>query len=282
VNGFVYACAAAALAFGCQRQHAPVALSSLGGEAARVGDVAIAPSLVSAVSRASAAPPRVALNGLVADALAAAAARSAGLDRDSRALWPSTAVLARQVARHAQDEALAQGAPREDELERVRIVHAIVLRSSRVSEERSLAVATAIRQAVSGARSADEFMARAKASPHSDAQVLVEGLEPFAADAQSAKGELDRTFVAAAFLLRAPADLSPVVETRFGWHVLFLVERLPPDDASDEGRRLSLAQAVVDMRARASLEALLRARMERVSVGVVGGVDAMMAEVKEP
>ncbi len=274
--------AGATLSAACQRQPPPVAQSSLGGEAARVAGTPIPVVLVSEVAGASAKSPRQALDDLVSDALLANAARSIGLDRRDEVVWPCTVALARRVVRRGLEQAAAEGPPRDDELQDVKVAHAIVLRSTRVSEERALAVASAIRQAVAGARSVDDFEVRAKGSPQSDAQVVVERLDAFTADGRSASGELDASFVAAAFLLRAPADVSPVVETRFGWHVIFLVERSLPDQGALARRRADLTPAVFDMRARASLESMLRERRQAVPTELLGSADVLMSEVRTP
>lgn len=276
------ALAGATLSASCQRQPPPLAQSSLGGEAARVAGIPISGALVSEVAGASAVSPRQALDGLVTDALLATAARSIGLDRQDDVVWPCTVALARRVVRRRLEQAAAEGPPRDDELQDVRVAHAVVIRSSRVSEERALAVASAIRQAVAGARSVDDFEVRAKGSPHSDAQVVVERLGAFAADGRTPNGELDPSFVAAAFLLRAPADVSPVIETRFGWHVIFLVERTPFEQGALAQRRTDLAPAIFDMRARASLESLLRERRQAAPIEVLGAADALMSEVRAP
>lgn len=282
MKGWRMALAGATLSASCQRQPAPLAQSSLGGEAARVAGIPIPGALVSEVARASAVSPRQALDGLVTDALLATAARSIGLDRHDDVVWPSTVALARRAVRRGLELAAAEGPPRDDELQDVRVAHALVLRSTRVSDERALAVAAAIRQAVAGARTVDEFEVRAKGSPHSDARVVVERLDAFAADGRSRGGEMDASFVAAAFLLRAPADVSPVVETRFGWHVIFLVERALPEPVALEQRRAELAPAVLDMRARASLESMLRERRQAVPIELLGSAEALMSEVRTP
>src|SRR6185437_2275313 len=113
--------------------------------------------------------------------------------------------------------------------------------------------------------------ARAVAHPHAD--VIVQPLSPFAADGRDESGaQNDAGFVAAAFSLRAPRETSPVVASPFGWHVIQLVERIP---GLSEAR--DMAPAVVSMRARARLDALLRRRREAENVEISSSADAQMA-----
>jgi parvulin-like peptidyl-prolyl isomerase len=256
----------------------------LGNGVARVGPVSIAEPVVRDVALKSAVAPRPALDELIADALVATSGQAEGMDRSSPASWGRSVALARRVVMAAASEASARGAPSTAELEVVRVAHALVTRSTRVSADRARGLAEAIRKAVTGSSSVDEFEARAKAIPHSDAQVLVERLDGFQADGLLAtgRGEFDRVFVAAAFALRSPAELSPVVETRFGWHVIFLVARQPPGDGAPPQSRDGLATAVMELRARTTLQAILRARGERSPIALDGAADSLMARVGEP
>jgi hypothetical protein len=159
-----------------------------------------------------------------------------------------------------------------------------VLRTSRISGDRARDIAEAIRKAVIGARTVDEFETRVRAVPHSDAQVLVERVEPFQADGrvETGQAEFDRTFVAAAFAMRSPADISPVIQTKFGWHVIFLVARLPPTAPPSKETHDDLAAAVVDLRARTALQTVLAARIERSPIELVAGAESLLARVREP
>jgi hypothetical protein len=281
---------AATLMCACRAPTPSEGPSSLGGDAARVGTTNIPVAVVSAVFRASSQSVRKALDSLVADALAAAGARNEDLARKGGAPWATSAVLARRVALQSIRDAAAEGPPKPDELEDVRVVHAVVMRSARVPEARAVAVADAIRRAVEGSRSADEFEKRANATPHADAQVTVERLAPFGADGRWASGEggaVDGSFAAAAFGLRVPAQVSPVVETRFGWHVIFLMDRSAPQEAAGAAtdRRTdlaSLASAVEEMRARGWIESRLRTRRRASHIEILGDADALIAEVKVP
>ncbi len=237
---------------------------------------------MSRTSAAMAVSSRRALDDLVSDALAATAAKAAGIDRRSDVTWETTSLLARAVARRSVADAAAGGPPTPEELESVEVAHALVRRSSRVPEARAMAVASAIRAAAEGARSVDDFEARANATPHADSQVVVERLPAFRADGRSESASFDASFVAAAFGLSSPGSISPVVETVFGWHVLYLVERKAPDRSlsAEDGARL--ASAVHELRARAALDSLLRARRQASRIEVLGDADTLLAEVKVP
>jgi hypothetical protein len=249
------------------------------GDVARVGALSIPASVVSEVARSSRVSAQVAVGRLVSDALAAQEARSRGLDRAAAASWAIDVSLARRVPRRLADDARSLGPPTDDELATLTVVHAIVLRSPGVHEERSRAIAEAIHRAVSGARSADEFVARANAVPHAGTQVVVERLQGIGADGHAPKGaEYDPTFVAASFALRTPGEMSWIVESPFGWHTIYLVERSPAEPASVEQRRIDLASDVAVMRARVRIGAIVHARKERSPTEVSEAADALMAD----
>lgn len=267
------------VAFGaCRAAPAPSPISApLNGGIARVGDVVISPSLVANVAQRKSISARDALGGLVEDTLAAQGAQARGLERDPSISWSRTAALAVQVPAHLMDEEAALGPPTEDELALVSVVHAVVLRSPSLREDDALAIAAAIRKAVVGAHSADDFEARANAVGHPHAEVRVERIGPCGADGRTADGsEFDASFVAAAFSLRAPLDTSAVVATPFGWHVLQLVERTPAA-GSVERRRVELAEAVLELRTRIRLEAIVQARRQAAPVVVSVAADDLMS-----
>jgi hypothetical protein len=262
--------------------HAPPpaeASASLSGAVARIGDVALPPALVAEVAQAKGSSSREAVEDLVRDALAAQGALALGADRDPTVSWQTASALARTVPQHLLEGAAAQGPPTEDELALVSVVHAVVMRSATLREQDALALAGAIRQAVVGARSAEEFTARASAIAHPHAQVVVQPIGPFGADGRDpgGGGGLDPGFVAAAFALRAPLDTSPVATSPFGWHVIQLVERKMPEGSLADRAR-DLGPDVVRMRARMQIDAALRARANLAKVEVSVGADALMAQ----
>lgn len=280
----------AALAFGalaavaCSGGPAPSKAASLGDDVARVGTTSVPAALIASLSRGSGQPPRKVLDGVVADSLAASAATAGGLATPEQVRFATDATLVRHLVRAVAKEAAAEGPPKPEELESLKVEHAVVLRSARIPELRAKAVAYAIRRAVEGARSADDFEARAAATPHADTQVVVESLDPFLADGRSPSGEggLDSSFVAGAFELHAPGQLSAVVESSFGWHVIYLVARAPADISADAARATMLAGAVAEMRVRDWVESHMRSRTQRFQVEVSGALDALLAEVKLP
>jgi hypothetical protein len=255
----------------------PEASAPLHGAVARVGSVALPPSLVAEVARAKGSSAREAVEDLVRDALAAQGSLARGFDRDPAVSWQSTSALARRVPGQLLDAAAGEGPPRDDELAQVLVEHAVVLRSANLRDEDAIAVAAAIHQAVAGARSADDFQARANAVAHPHAQVIVQSVGPFAADGTDASGgSLDAGFVAAAFALKTPLETSPIVASPFGWHVIQLIERRPGEGSPAE-RALALGPAVIQMRAREQVDALLRAKTQAAKVEISGAADTLMA-----
>lgn len=273
-----FPCALLAAALGCgPRGPAPVASTPLGGDAAHVGSAVIPTSLVVRVARSQGADARSALGELVEDALLAQEAHARGLDRDGSVRWECTSALARAVSRRLLDDSRQRGAPTNDELDMVRVIHAVVLKSSNLPPLRAEEIAGAIEQAVASAKSEDEFETRARQVPHSDAKVRVERLEAFDASGSTPGGDvLDPSFVAAAFELHARGQTSDVVPSPYGWHVIRLIERSPPDAATLEQRRKELATDVEEMRVRASLRDLLDARRRLARPEVSPAADELM------
>jgi parvulin-like peptidyl-prolyl isomerase len=251
------------------------------GDVARVGAVSLPSPLVSEVARTQRVQARAALAALTEDALLAQAAPSLRVSDDPDVRFASATALARRVTLHLADEARAMGSPTDEELGTVEVIHALVPRSGGAASDRArLALATAIRQAVSSSTSADDFERRVGTVPATGVMLRVERVPSFGADGQMSEGgQIDPSFAAAAFGLSSTNRVSPVVETPFGWHVLRLIDRAMPDPHSIEQRRHELAEAVVAMRARRAVDSLRRARRERTDVTVAPEAEALTAAV---
>jgi hypothetical protein len=271
--------AAFGLLVACGHPPSGTTRSLRGGEVASVGSQPVTASMVADAARASRVSARVAVDRLVDDALAAEGARAEGLDRACDISWPITATIARGVLARLAEQAESAGPPTDDELATVTVAHAIVLRTPGVPEERAREVAGAIQQAASSARTADDFEAIANAVPHVGTQLVVQRVRDFGADGRAEKGaEYDPIFVAAAFALRSPGQMSWVIQSSFGWHVIYLIERTAADRGSIEQRRIDLAPDVVQMRVRIRTDSILHARKERSSIEVSEAADALMAD----
>lgn len=288
----------------CSDRAAPPAATTHGalegGAVARVGSVTISPALVAQVAAAKQVEPRVALDDLVADALAAQAAEAQKLDRTPATAWALRSVRAKLTAEKAREAARSLGPPTDAEIaeasevfwrevampERVRVVHAIAIRKEGdlAGAVKAKAVANAIHAAVAGSTSPEDFEAKAKAVAHEGVEVVVQRLPTFIADGRTAEGAeqiMDPAFTAASFKLAA-GEVSAVVESKSGFHVIRSIERLPPNIMSMDARRARFAEDALRVRAKRDLEARLTASKKALPVEISPAVDALLNEAAAP
>jgi hypothetical protein len=111
--------------------------------------------------------------------------------------------------------------------------------------------------------------------------VVVEDLPPVAADGRLLipTGEgLDADFARGASALTRRGEVSPVVLTRYGVHVMLLLERTPKSELAGEALRAAVRDDVVASRARVAEDQLLAGLRRRVSLA--SDVGALLAEVQ--
>lgn len=275
----------------------PVATGPLPeGIVARVGGIEISGDLVRRVAQSQKTSPRAAAESLADDALAARAALDRGLDRDPDVAWRLRALRARFVTDRIRDEVKAKGLPTDAEVaeltqlhwteldspEQRKVIHAIVLKPAASGE--AVPVADALRRAVEGATDDVDFETRATNVPHGNLQTKVERLPRFVVDGRvampGAQGGLDTIFTAAAFAIPKVGDTSPVIETSFGWHVIRLVEIVPPYAVPLEQRRTLLAAEVNTRRGREKHDALLESLKKTAGVDIRSSAEQSMKTVK--
>ncbi len=278
---------------------ATAAHGALGGEvAARVAGVDVSAALVARVASATGVSPAVAVERIVEDVLAARAAERAGLDRTEEVRQQLTAARARATVDRIREEA-RRSPPTDTEVagataahwvavdspETFLAAHAVALRpkvADAAKEAAAKAVAAAVVAATAGAKSESEFRSRAEAVPHPDVELVVQGLDPVTADGRVAlEGQpmtYDPRFAAGAAALAAPGAMSSVVESSFGWHVIYLIERRPEHRLPLEVRRRMFAEEIEAARAHQALEALEAVLRKKEPVSTESGLDTLLAE----
>lgn len=290
----------------CQRaepaaQRATRALPS--GVVARVGSNNIAQQTVDRIASAQRLTPAKALEKALPDALFALEARER--------LPPATrgacvrAAHARALLETLDQSARAQGPATDAEIRRiaderwidldrpvsVRVSHAVAMLSAGTDPSRAREVAEAIQKAVRDVRDPEAFLRAARAVPAGDVQVRAERLPYLTADGRGIStdasrprtpaGVFDAGFSQAANELREPGDQSPIVQTRFGFHVLLLEDRLPERRVAARDLQVVLAPEVVSRRADALRRELVARLKATTPVEVQRDADAQTAQLSE-
>lgn len=273
--------------------------SELGdGIAARVGPLDVPVALVASIASAQHLSLADAREAATHDALFALHARARGLDEtlDARAAIRGRLARARLAAIASEarqspptDTEVDEGTVAHfldlDRPEGFRVVHAVAMfpkGADAAVKQRVRGVAERVARVVAGAPDADAFRTRAEAVEHEGIELRVESLEPVAADGRvlvPGGGAYELPFARAAARLSSVGELSPVVETSFGQHVLMLLERTPPRHVPLEERRRLLADEIVTVRERRAAKALLDELHAAHPVTVERSADALLASV---
>jgi hypothetical protein len=204
------------------------------------------------------------------------------IDRDPKVgSWIQRVVLARQLLSTLVEEARAGGPPTDAEVETisqarfweldrprmVEVAHAVVMSPDENIVARSLA--ERIAEATAGAATSESFQSAARAVPAGNFTVRVEALPPLALDGRAVDPakpppagpgvqQFDLDFAAAAQRLERPGQQSPVVRSKFGYHVIYLVASIEPKRPALDERRALLHDEIMSQRAHALSAALLQ------------------------
>ena len=203
---------------------------------------------------------------LVADRIAADAAAKGP---------PTDAEVARSTARHWRDVDIPETA---------RAVHVVVLEDADpAKQKRAAAVAEELRKAVLGATNEVDFIARAKTVDVQGLQIKPEMLPMFAADGRVVEGtgDYDADFTAAAFAL-AVGDTSSPIKTKFGIHIIRMLERNPAKHLPLEERRTRFTGEILAQRGHEVSAALLADLKKLHPVQLDPAADALMASAVVP
>lgn len=219
--------------------------------------------------------------------------------------WVERVVLARQLLGVLLEEAKASGPVSDVEVSEisaarfwaldrprlVRLVHAVVLSPEENAEARALA--DRIADATAGTTTPEDFKARARAVPAGKFTVKVEVLPPVAEDGRAVDPErppplgpavqhFDSSFAVAAQRLTRPGELSPVVHTPFGYHVMYLTQVIEPHQPTLDERRALLHDEIMKARAKALSTALVdrlrRELLPQQERSALGAMQALGAE----
>lgn len=255
-----------------------------GGPAPARSELVIGQELLERIAAQEGIGPEQALSRASEDALLA---RELERRDPYAARWAERVALARQLLEALFEEAKAGGPPTEAEvsaitearfweLDRprmVRVVHAVVLASAENQAARALAAEIAA--ATAGAKTAAEFEAAARAVPAAGLEVRVESLAPTTEDGRAVDParpppvgpgvqHFDRAFAAAAHQLDRPGEQSPVVLSKFGHHVIYLVSVVEPRQPDFDERRALLHDEIMSQRAAALSSAVLEQQRREV------------------
>jgi peptidyl-prolyl cis-trans isomerase C len=273
----------------------PVASAALpSGAVANVAGEIVSVETVQRIAQAKQLPARAASELAVTDALFAAHARSSL--PTGRVAHAEAAVLARALVEELRRAAERTPITTEEraaaldalwsEVDRpstVRTTHAVVRLKDGADPKRAEALAQQIAEAVAGARDSDDFRARASAVPAQGLELRVEKLPFITLDGRQPEsgGRFDVDFANAAHALANEGDLSPVVKTAFGFHVIRLEERAAPKQSPPAVREQRLARWVYEKRATEALEKELKRLRTASPVAVSRGAETLTAQVPQ-
>lgn len=134
-------------------------------------------------------------------------------------------------------------------------------------------------------RERDEFLRIAKGTPSEGFPLSTDLIPAFAADNnavhyESRSPSYDPGFVAQAFKLQQRGDVSPVIRTPFGFHVIMLLGRMPGSVLSLPARRQLFTPLVVLSRTRKRIDEIVGRLRRSTEIVEERNVDAVLEQVQ--
>lgn len=272
------------------------------GVVARVGQDEIRAETVALIAAQQAITPKQALELAVRDALFASALRERE-DTAPLVAVAERAALGRALLEELRAQANQAGPPTPGEVQAViarhwyqvdrpagaRTIHVVALSKEPKDKAPAHAVAEQLRNAVAGAKTAEEFEKAAKQVASPDIEVKVESLPAVAPDGRvvpdkpplpnAPAGELDKAYATAANALTQPGDQSGIVETAHGFHVIMLLERTPAVVMPEAQRSKVVSREVLADRARALESELVKLVHRKTEVQIDSAARELTARV---
>jgi peptidyl-prolyl cis-trans isomerase C len=269
--------------------------------AARVGSELVATSSVGRIAKSQNVAPKAALAAAISDALFASEARG------SVALGVTTSIeraaTARSLLEQLAREGSRPGPPSDAELseivrerwleldrpEAVRTTHAVVLNDDPKKAAAARQIAERLAAAVKITSTAEEFTRLAQEVPHEGFELKVESLNPVTPDGRTferrdsaflPRGTFDGDFSRAANQLTRPGQVSPVIQSRFGLHVIRLDERVPGVAIAKSELAPLLHAEVLNRRAGRARRELLEKLRQGATIQVDRAHDELTAKTK--
>jgi hypothetical protein len=296
---------AAFFALSCSQSSPPASSRSAtlpAGALARAGSELVSAATVSRVAAAQGVLPRQAAELAVSDALFAHAARATLPLAAARSL--ERAAVARSLLEEIAREADRAGPPTAQELgevaaerwtelnrpDAVRTTHAVVINDKPERDAAARALAEKLAASLGHATSSDELIKQALAFPAEGFEIRAEPLPFVTADGRvlqrrdagfvPQRGGFDPDFARAANAIAQAGQLSPVVKSAFGYHVIRLDERAAGAAVPAAELPSLLAREVIQRRAARARGELLERLKAGTPVQVERAADDLTARVK--
>jgi len=296
---------ACALLLGCSARTSPTKPASGAlpeGQAVRAGRELVSGATITRIAQHQGIAPAAAASAALSDALFAQGARDRVPVGTSRSI--ERAAVARALIEQLGRAARSAGPPSAAELAEVvrerwtdldrpvgaRTSHAVVLNDKPERDAAAKALGQKLAEALQGVASADDLIKKAEEFPAQGFTIKAQSLPFLTADGRTFQhresgfvatpATFDVDFARAALALERPGQLSGVIKSRFGYHVIFLEERAPEQIVPKEQLPTLLAPEVEQRRAALARRELLERLHAAATVQLDRAFDELTANVK--